>query len=183
MKLPTPFRRLIGSLILPALALCVTMTASTLEAAPARRPVKPAARKAAPTPTVRTVVDRKGKLRLSAAQMRALRPQVASNGLVCLEFPLSVLRKRPQPPKSPKRVKPGASKARGHHEGDGHNHGYNVQDFPPRVWITAAADGSLTLSKTRLIPGDETVPGAPGTVYIIKNQSGRLLVRPSGVRG
>ena len=171
MKLPNSLTAAFPRLLAPALAVALAV-ALPANAAPAHRVARPAAKKPAPSPTIRVVVDAKGRLRLTSAQMRALRPAVASNGLVCLEFPISILRKPPEPPKPPKSAgsKPGGA--------EGHEHSF--QDNPPRVFITAAADGSLTLWDTPLIPGDERVPGAPGTVYLIHNKGGRLLVRKPG---
>lgn len=173
MKLPNSLAAVSSRLLLMVLTARIISVAHPASATPVRRAARPAARKAAASPAIRTVVDTKGRLRLSPAQMRVLRPKVASNGLVCLEFPLSVLRKPLPQPKAAK--PPGASRTPGE---EGHNH--SIPDFAPRVWITAAADGSLTLVNTRLIPGDERVPGAPGTVYLIRNQEGRLQVQKPG---
>jgi hypothetical protein len=121
---------------------------------------------AAPAP-LRLAVDRKGFLRVPAASLHRMGIKAAANGLVCIQFPFSVLA-APKPPPS----RHGASR----HGSSNPGVERSVPADPPRVWAPLARDGSLALGKTRLIPGSEYVPGAPGTVYFASGQKGRLVL-------
>jgi hypothetical protein len=108
------------------------------------------------SPKVKTTVGKDGVLRLPAAVVKKLGVKPGSDGLVCVQFPVSVLEPpKVLPPLNPKLAEP--------------------QD-PPKVWLPLKDDGSLALVKTRLIPGNEYVPGAPGTVYFVRGEKGRLVL-------
>lgn len=112
----------------------------------------------APVPTVRVVVDAKGAIRITRSTWKRLGARPAENGMVCLEFP-RVPHKGPGPMR------------------DEHEHSHTLQDeIPRRIWAGPRADGTVFLPRTRM--GAETVPDPPGTVYLARGESGRLVLRP-----
>jgi hypothetical protein len=137
---------------LSVLAALVALSSSV--AAQRRAPARPSPAAAAPGSVV---VDGARSIRLGALQLKALGIRPAANGMVAVEFPVSVLNPIPaRIPGVPQRNQP--------------------QD-PPRVWTTLRADGSLLLVRTRLVPGNEEVPGPPGTRYQVSVKDGVILLR------
>ncbi len=112
---------------------------------------------APPAASRRLVVDRGGVLRLPAPAVRQMGVRPAENGLVCVQFPVSVLRK----------TQAGR---------DEHGHPQVVEQRPPKVWTPLRKDGSLALGVTRLLPGPEKVPGPPGTAYLARVEKGVLVL-------
>lgn len=109
----------------------------------------------------RVTVDKKGAIRIPAAVLRKFRIKEAENGMIAIQFPVSVLDKPRNPP--------------------GAEHHPTMAPVPPSVWMTLRADGSLYLPRTKLVPGREFVPGAPGKVYLATGEKGRLVLKdPAG---
>jgi hypothetical protein len=107
--------------------------------------------------TARLAVDRKGILHVPRATLRKLNVKPASDGTVCVEFPVS-MRARPADPK---------------------DHSFDP-NLAPQVWVPLRRDGGLEVRKTRLIPDNTYVPGRPGTAFLARGEQGRLVLRKPG---
>ncbi len=107
-------------------------------------------------PPHRVKVDGKGRLAIPAAAVRASGVKVASDGLLCIEFPV-------MPGWMPIPVR---DKSR---EGQS-------PVTPPRIFVTVRRDGSALVTPTRLAPFPFKAPGTPGTVFKVNGKENRVVL-------